>query len=71
MTTSIEIVQRDEDKTCYLVLIVKLLNKYFTSPESMELHWGLNCLEVAQELDGRLIVEKNYVVFDFTYSCYS
>jgi len=62
----IEIVQKDEDKTDYLKLIVKLLNKRFISEESMELQWGLNCLDIAQKLGGKLIVEKDYVVFDFT-----
>ena len=53
MTIEIEIVQRDGDKTDYLKLIVELLNKRFTLPESMELRWQLNCLDVAQELGGR------------------
>lgn len=63
---SIEITQRDENKTNYIKLIVELLNKRFTSPESMELRWELNCLDVAQELGAKLTVEKNYVTFDFT-----
>lgn len=66
MTMSIEITQRDDDKTDYLKLIVKLLNKRFTTQESMELRWQLNCLDVAQELGAKLIVEKDYVAFDFT-----
>jgi len=66
MITSIEIVQKDEDKTDYLKLIVELLNKRFTLSESMELRWELNCLDVAQELGAKLTVEKNYIAFDFT-----
>ncbi len=65
-TTSIEIVQRDTDNIDYLRLIVELLNKRFINQESMNLRWELNCLDVCQELSGKLIVEKNYVIFDFT-----
>ena len=66
MTKSIEITQRDDDKTDYLKLIVRLLNERFTSKESAESRWQLDCLEIAQKLGVRIIVEKDYVAFDFT-----
>ena len=69
MRTQIEIIQRDNDNTDYLALVVELLNKRFTTQESMEQRWQLNCLDVAQELGGKLEAYLNFVKFDFSEVC--
>ena len=67
MKTRIEIIQDDNDHTNYLVLIIELLNKRFTSQESMEQRWQLNCLDVAQELGGTIeTIDTNTTRFRFT-----
>jgi hypothetical protein len=66
MKTSIEITQRDNDETDYLALITELLNKRFKTKETMEQRWQLNCLDVCQELGGKLEFCLNSVKFDFS-----
>ena len=70
MKTTIEIIQRDDDKTDYFMLIVEGLNRLFSTKESMELRWELNCLEVVQELRGIITFSPitsvhSYTVCDF------
>ncbi len=65
MTITIAITQRDDDTTDYLKLVVELLNKRFTTQESVEQRWELNCLDVAQELGGKFGIVDKRVQFDF------
>lgn len=66
MVTTIKIIQKDNDKCDYTKAIVELLNKRFTSVESMEQNFKKHCLDVAQELCGQLIIDQDVITFDFS-----
>ncbi len=66
ITMPIEIIQDDNDKTDYLASITAKLNERFTTQEAMESRWMLSCMEIAQELEGKIICENKGIVFDFS-----